>query len=204
MNKPFVIIESPYKGDRELNTSYAKACMYDSLLRNEAPFLSHLLYTAVLDDSDPDSRNLGIQTGLQIGLRCDMTVVYLDLGISEGMQLGIDAARKAERPIEMRSLPNFERFMKTREDIKVLFSEVCRVTGFTEAEMKSKSRERELVYARHSFCAIARKLFSRISLEKIGELVCRDHSQVFYYIKDVEDVKEKQEAYLKLKLKLFL
>ena len=42
-----MIVESPYAGDMEANTEYARdACAtLDSLMRGEAPIASHLLYT---------------------------------------------------------------------------------------------------------------------------------------------------------------
>ena len=48
-----VILESPYAGDVERNIEYAKLCMKHSLTMGEAPLLSHLLYTQVLDDTIP-------------------------------------------------------------------------------------------------------------------------------------------------------
>src|SRR5690606_24498929 len=48
--KPLVIIESPYSGDVERNTEYARSCLLDSLRRGEAPIASHLLHTQVLED----------------------------------------------------------------------------------------------------------------------------------------------------------
>ena len=49
-----VILESPYAGDVETNLRNARAAMRDCLLRGEAPYASHLLYTqpGVLDDGD--------------------------------------------------------------------------------------------------------------------------------------------------------
>lgn len=104
----FVIIESPYsaKSERALykNVRFARSCMLDSLNRGEAPFLSHLLYTQVWDDNDPRLRAAGINAGLEIGKRADKTIVYTNLGISEGMSYGIRAAEEAGRPIEYRLL----------------------------------------------------------------------------------------------------
>lgn len=100
----FVIIESPFVGNIEFNTQYAQAAMLDSLTRGEAPFLSHLLYTQVLDENKPKQRKQGITAGLFIGDRADKTVVYQDLGISRGMKQGIQRAEAAGRPIEYRSI----------------------------------------------------------------------------------------------------
>lgn len=101
-----VIVESPYGGDIEVNLEYGRACLKDCLRRGEAPFASHLLYTqpGVLNDDDPDERELGIQAGLVLGARLDATVVYVDRGVSRGMIQGILEAQKLSRPIEFRSL----------------------------------------------------------------------------------------------------
>ena len=58
----------------------------------EYPFASHLLYTQenILDDSDPVERTLGIVSGFAFAKLCDKTVIYADLGISNGMMLGIE------------------------------------------------------------------------------------------------------------------
>jgi len=110
MEMRLVIIESPYRGDDykelEKNIIYARACMHDSLLRGDAPYASHLLYTqeGVLDDSVPNARELGISAGLAWGRCADVTVVYIDQGISTGMIRGIKHARDLNRPVEYRSL----------------------------------------------------------------------------------------------------
>lgn len=102
-----VILESPYKGDLGRNIKYARACLRDSIHRGESPLASHLLYTqeGVLDDDDPDERKLGIEAGLAWGPVAEMTVVYTDLGITEGMIQGIKRAEEEGRPISFRSLP---------------------------------------------------------------------------------------------------
>jgi hypothetical protein len=101
-----VIVESPYAGDVETNLLYLRLCLRDCLLRGEAPFASHALYTqpGVLDDNDPKERKMGIRAGLEWGSYADATVVYTDHGISAGMQLGIDDAQSDGRPIEYRQL----------------------------------------------------------------------------------------------------
>lgn len=103
-----VIIESPYAGDIEKNIRYAKDCMIDCLERGEAPFASHLLYTQVLNDLDPDERSWGIEAGLIWGKCADLTVIYTDLGISNGMKYGIKNAYDNNRPLEYRSLSKWK------------------------------------------------------------------------------------------------
>ena len=99
-----VILESPYAGDVGANIEYANACMLDCLNRGEAPFASHMLYTQALDDRIPEQRRLGIKAGLSWGRVADATVVYVDRGISPGMELGIALADVAGRSVEYRSL----------------------------------------------------------------------------------------------------
>lgn len=104
MNKPFVIIESPYAGDFKRNEAYAKRCMKDSLDRGEAPFVSHLLYTMVLDDTNPKDRKLGMKAGFDVLRKSDYSAVYDDYGISNGMREGIELAQSLDHAIEYRSI----------------------------------------------------------------------------------------------------
>jgi hypothetical protein len=103
-----VILESPYAGDTpedvSRNTAYAAQCMLDSLRLGEAPMVSHLLYTQVLDDRIPEDRRLGIEAGLAWGDVAEATVVYVDFGITKGMREGIERALAAGRPVEKRSI----------------------------------------------------------------------------------------------------
>ena len=105
-----VIVESPYAGDIKRNTRYARKCMHDCLMRGEAPLASHLLYTQphILDDDVPEQRNLGIEAGLAWGAFAEASVVYIDYGITPGMQRGIDRATALGRPVEYRKLYNKE------------------------------------------------------------------------------------------------
>lgn len=106
---PIVIIESPYAGDVEKNLAYLRAALHDCLMRGEAPFASHGLYTQVLDDTIPEEREHGIQAGFAFRSVCDYTVVYDDLGISKGMALGIEDSHKKSIPVKYRSLPDWRK-----------------------------------------------------------------------------------------------
>lgn len=101
-----VIVETPYAGDVKANVAYARKCIHDCLLRGEAPYASHLLYTqdGILDDTNPTERALGINAGFVWGDASDLVAVYTDRGISWGMILGIVAAQKRGTPIEYRTL----------------------------------------------------------------------------------------------------
>lgn len=101
-----VIIESPFSGDVEMHVAYLRACLADSLRRGESPFASHGLYTqpGVLRDGDPKEREHGIQAGFSWRLVAHKTVVYTDLGISDGMHWGIRDAAAMKHEIEFREL----------------------------------------------------------------------------------------------------
>lgn len=101
-----VIVESPYAGDVRGNIAYARACLRDSLRRGEAPIASHLLYTqdGVLDDTIASERQQGIEAGLAWRAVAEASVVYTDMGISQGMRYGIAACETAGVPVEYRSL----------------------------------------------------------------------------------------------------
>jgi hypothetical protein len=101
-----VIIESPFAGDVDGNIKYARKCVRDSLARGEAPIASHLLYTqpGILDDDVPSERQWGIDAGLAWRRVAEASVVYVDSGISKGMEYGIAAAEAAGVPVEYRSI----------------------------------------------------------------------------------------------------
>jgi hypothetical protein len=99
-----VIIESPLSGEVEVNRQYARACLFDSLKRGEAPLASHLLYTQVLDDGIEEERRMGMEAGFAWNLKAEEVVVYTDRGISKGMKAGIKLAQENLIPIQYRTL----------------------------------------------------------------------------------------------------
>jgi hypothetical protein len=103
-----VIVESPYAGDIELNEAYGEFAMHDCLVNHdEAPYASHLLYTRtnVLRDEIPEDRKLGIEAGFEWRDVSDMTVFYIDLGMTDGMRFGVEDCEKKGKPYEVRKLP---------------------------------------------------------------------------------------------------
>lgn len=104
-----VIIESPFAGDEGIvarNRAYLCAAMHDCLLRGEAPFASHGLYTqpGVLDDTKPEERRLGIEAGFAWRALAKKTIVYIDFGVTKGMLKGINHAIEHGHEVVMRSL----------------------------------------------------------------------------------------------------
>jgi hypothetical protein len=104
--KKFVIVESPFAGFVPRNIAFARACLRDCILRGEAPYASHLLYTqpGVLDDSIMTERELGMNLGWNVMVHADLVAIYTDLGWSGGMCRGKEAATASGVPYEERTL----------------------------------------------------------------------------------------------------
>ena len=111
-----VVLESPFRTrvlnlqgkqiwlTEDDNLEYAYACMRDCFERGESPFASHVLFTQVLDDKDPEQRELGLRAGGAISKAFSKRVVYTDRGISFGMAGGILEARDWGQEVEYREL----------------------------------------------------------------------------------------------------
>lgn len=108
--REIVIIESPFAGNIKNNLAYVRAAMKDCLERGEAPYASHALYTqeGVLNDNIKEEREQGIEAGFAFRRVASRTVVYEDLGISQGMRYGIQHSTGVGVPVEYRTLPGWK------------------------------------------------------------------------------------------------
>lgn len=100
-----VIVESPFAGGFA-NVKYAREAVRDCINRGESPFASHLLYTqkGLLDDRLPDERRKGIDAAVGWLEVADYVAVYMDLGVTAGMVVGIARAVKLGKPLRLRWL----------------------------------------------------------------------------------------------------
>ena len=103
-----VVICSPWRartsqGER-LHARYLDACLADSYARGEAPIAAHAIGPRVLREEIEEERARGIQAGLAWIRSADALVVYVDLGISEGMVREAEEALAHGITIEERSL----------------------------------------------------------------------------------------------------
>lgn len=94
-----VIVESPYAGDILRNIAYARLACWWCLKNGMAPFASHLLYTQMLDDSIEGERELGMGAGMAWRHGAQLTIAFIDFGISSGMKAGMSHARKHEQDV---------------------------------------------------------------------------------------------------------
>lgn len=99
-----VILESPYAGEVETNRLYALACLRDMFNRQEAGFASHLLYPRFLQKYNARERAEGISAGQVWIPVAQKLVVYTDLGVSSGMEIGIRCAEASRVEVERRKL----------------------------------------------------------------------------------------------------
>lgn len=104
--RPLVIVESPYAGDIDANTAYARACVRDALNRGEAPIASHLLFPqpGVLREEVPAERLAGREAGLAWCRVADLMAVYVDRGVSPGMLQAMERAETFGLRVERRTI----------------------------------------------------------------------------------------------------
>ena len=83
--RKLVYIASSLSGDVERNLDFARqACRY-AISQDVTPFAPHLLYTQMLNDGDPEERQLGIDMGNQMLELCEELWLCGDR-ISAGME----------------------------------------------------------------------------------------------------------------------
>ena len=93
-----VYIASPLSGDVKRNLQFARqACRY-AISEEMTPFCPHLLYTQMLDDSDPEERQLGIDLGNRMLRLCDELWLCGDR-ISPGMAGEKEMAERLGIPV---------------------------------------------------------------------------------------------------------
>lgn len=116
-----VIIESPYAGDIEGNTTYARQCVRDSLERGEAPIASHLLYPqpGILREEVPEERAWGIAAGLAWREVAQLDTFYVDRGWSTGMRAALESCLTYGRKFEIRTLDKHTRDMVGADEKKM-------------------------------------------------------------------------------------
>ena len=92
-----IYVASPYAGDIEKNTEYAKKACLDVMNQGHAFFCPHLLYPNILDENNPSERQLGLNMGLAMLKNCDELWCY-GKRISTGMRAEIEEAKRLEIP----------------------------------------------------------------------------------------------------------
>jgi hypothetical protein len=104
MKRAYLI--SPYSGDTVRNVAYALKCIHHCFAHGYSPYASHIFLAAsgALDDSDPKDRAFGFEAGLAFLPTCEVAFGFMDLGVSQGMRVDLDAARRLQVRIEYLSI----------------------------------------------------------------------------------------------------
>lgn len=96
----YVYIASRVSGDVERNLALARGyCLY-ALSQNVIPVVPHLMLDGVLDDNEPDEREIGIEVGKHLLTKCDEVWTFLDnRGLSSGMKGEVNLALELGIPV---------------------------------------------------------------------------------------------------------
>jgi hypothetical protein len=120
-DKKLVYIASPYAGDVEKNTAFAaQACRF-CIARGHVPIAPHLLYTRILDDSDPAQREIGLDLGRRVLSRCDELWVCGDR-ISSGMAAETAEAVNLGIPVKRIKATQIHKGSEMPEDMRAAVS----------------------------------------------------------------------------------
>lgn len=93
-----IYVASPYAGDIEQNTAFAKEACRHVMNEGHAFFAPHLLYPSFLQEKNPEERQAGLDMGIAMLSHCDELWCYGDR-ISYGMHLEIEEARRIGLPV---------------------------------------------------------------------------------------------------------
>ena len=93
-----IYVAYPYAGDTLKNTEFAKKACRHVMNEGHAFFAPHLLYPNLLDDSQPQEWQLGIDMGLAMLEHCDELWCYGEQ-ISHGMMQEIAEADSLDIPV---------------------------------------------------------------------------------------------------------
>jgi len=84
-----------------------------------------------------------------------------------------------------------EKIVNDYNSLIQLFSDICTITGYSEEDIKSSSRNRCLVDTRAAFAYIANERFKTLMDKHIGEVINKDRTTVIAAIRQVKNVREK-------------
>lgn len=98
-NRRKIYVASKYVGDVERNVAAAVTYCRRVIDEGYMPVASHLMYpgTGILNDNDPDERELGLMFGLALLGMCDEVWVFGS--VSPGMAQEIEEAKRLKKQI---------------------------------------------------------------------------------------------------------
>lgn len=97
--RPKVYIVSRYAGDVENNVASAIRYCRFTINKKKMPIATHLLYPQIVDDNNPDEREIGTMYGLALLALCDEVWCFGET-LSPGMEQEIKEAKRLGKPIK--------------------------------------------------------------------------------------------------------
>lgn len=96
-NRRKIYVVSKYAGDVDTNVKNAVGYCRRVIEEGHMPIAAHLLYPQILNDSNPEERELGILFGMALIRLCDEVWVFGD--VSPGMEAGIKEAKRMKKSL---------------------------------------------------------------------------------------------------------
>ena len=96
-NRRKIYVASRYAGDVDTNVAAAITSCRRAIDEGYMPVASHLLYPQILNDNDPNERDLGLLFGLALLRMCDEVWVFG--AISPGVAQEIEEAKRLKKQI---------------------------------------------------------------------------------------------------------
>ena len=96
-NRRKVYVASKYAGNVDVNIAAAVSYCRRVIDEGYMPVASHLLYPQILDDHDPNEREMGLMFGLALLRICDEVWVFGE--VSSGMAQEIEEAKRLKKTL---------------------------------------------------------------------------------------------------------
>ena len=93
-NRRKIYVASKYAGDVERNTAFAVNCCRRVIDEGCMPIASHLLYPQMLDDNNPDEREMGLMFGLALLAVCDEVWVFGEVSAGVAREVAEETKKK--------------------------------------------------------------------------------------------------------------
>ena len=76
---------------------YTKTFAHEAVMAGDDVIVPHMYYPQFLDDNNKTERKLGMESAIRLLHKCDIVLVYIGLGVSEGMEAEIEEAKKQNK-----------------------------------------------------------------------------------------------------------
>ena len=96
-NRRKIYVASPYAGNVAENVAAAVRYCRKVIDDGYMPVAGHLLYPQILDDNDPEERDLGLLFGLALLRTCDEVWVFGT--VSDGVEKEIEEAKRLKKRV---------------------------------------------------------------------------------------------------------